>query len=121
MRLDISTSKPGSDQDVEAAKKAYLLAQITLEEVGLGTSDDDPESGATLASEKKRRKSASFYLSFLSLNIMTFIVSLDATTLSVAIPVRLFPVDFYVSRTYWQQVLMKSTKGHSHRTRRHDT
>lgn len=36
------------------------------------------------------KKPFSFYLAFLALNISTFIVSLDATALSVAIPVRAF-------------------------------
>ena len=34
------------------------------------------------------KKPYSFYLAFLGLNVMVFIVTLDATTLSVAIPVR---------------------------------
>lgn len=39
--------------------------------------------------EKSPRKTLSFYMTFLALNISTFIVSLDATALAVAIPVRL--------------------------------
>jgi hypothetical protein len=93
MLLEMSTSTTGLKQNVEAAaEKSGHPTQITEVEIESSMSDDDPESGATLASKKMQKKSAAFYLSFVSLNIMTFIVSLDATTLSVAIPVRLVPL-----------------------------
>lgn len=50
------------------------------------------EYGTSAAAPKKP---LSFHLSFLALNIMVFIVSLDATTLAVAIPVG-FLVSFAV-------------------------
>lgn len=37
---------------------------------------------------RKKKKSLSFFLAFIALLLMVFLVSLDATTLAVAIPVR---------------------------------
>jgi hypothetical protein len=48
----------------------------------------DPLPSAEPAIEAEAtKKPLSFYLSFLALNLMVFIISLDATALNVAIPV----------------------------------
>lgn len=54
-----------------------------------------PESGQPVMSQLQNeditrgsKKSLSFYLSFLALNVTVFIVSLDLTALAVAVPVR---------------------------------
>lgn len=59
------------------------LASLALE-----TSED---------SQSPPKKTLSFHLSFLSLNILVFIVSIDATALGVAIPVRLRLSSSFVS------------------------
>ena len=51
------------------------------------TSDSDASGQPTTLPPPNPPKSLSFHMSFLALNIMVFIVSLDATILAVAIPV----------------------------------
>lgn len=46
----------------------------------------DPEAGQ----QSRKRKPLSFFLAFIALLLMVFLVSLDATTLAVAIPVILY-------------------------------
>lgn len=48
-------------------------------------------------SQSPLKKTLSFHLSFLSLNILVFIVSIDATALGVAIPVSLRLSSSFVS------------------------
>lgn len=50
----------------------------------------DPERGQ----QGRKRKPLSFFLAFIALLLMVFLVSLDATTLAVAIPVTLYIVHF---------------------------
>lgn len=65
----------------EAAPQVLLVSQIQ----GEGDTDD------ALDLEASKKKPLAFHLSFLALAIMVFVVSLDATTLAVAIPVA-FPL-----------------------------
>jgi hypothetical protein len=63
--------------------------------------DDVPSSPATPPArvhpeqpiDRSPPKTLSFYLSFLSLNLLVFIVSVDATALGVAIPVRMYQIE----------------------------
>lgn len=48
----------------------------------------------------KAKKPLSFYMAFLALNICVLLVSLDATALSVAVPVSSIPPAIYIPRTY---------------------
>lgn len=48
----------------------------------------DPEAGQ----QSRKRKPLSFFLAFIALLLMVFLVSLDATTLAVAIPVHLYTI-----------------------------
>lgn len=61
----------------------------------LETGAEQATDGSTTpgAAPPPNKKPFSFYMSFLALNIMVFIVSLDATVLAVAIPVA-FPKIF---------------------------
>lgn len=51
-----------------------------------------PSSDLESGQQGRKRKPLSFFLAFIALLLMVFLVSLDATTLAVAIPVTLYTV-----------------------------
>lgn len=74
------TSQP--DQPLQVIGKPLSLSD---QPVSLGQEQMPPKNGG------KAKKPLSFYMTFLALNICVFLVSLDATALSVAVPVSSTP------------------------------
>jgi hypothetical protein len=76
--------------------------------------DDVPSSPATPPArvhpeqpiDRSPQKTLSFYLSFLSLNLLVFIVSVDATALGVAIPVRIYQIEEH----FWSEEQKLTTR-----------
>lgn len=69
------------------------MADTTPERATISTNETKPQKSPSITAldetgEKPTKKTLSFYLSFISLSLLVFIVSLDATALGVAIPVR---------------------------------
>ena len=81
--LRASEAAPNRGQFTPSRVNSSLRNSKALETV-----EEPVVASETGTTKKANKKPLAFYLAFLGLNIVVFIVSLDATALSVALPVR---------------------------------
>lgn len=79
-----------SDLKLEAASPLGAISDNTVASVNHDNSEEN--------TPEKTKKPLAFHLSFIALQVMSFVYSLDATTLAVAIPVRILANKTTVNR-----------------------
>lgn len=77
-----------ADPIAVSQSKSQSQSQYQSESDCLETKDEAEPTELEGGRPRRKRKPLSFFLAFISLLLMVFLVSLDATTLAVAIPVR---------------------------------
>lgn len=108
MSLPIETAPPSTEEcsdessfaDLKTRSESHCLPQSECQsecdytekrDTSNALPPNDPETGQ----QGGKKKPLSFFLAFTALLLMVFLVSLDATTLAVAIPVTLCTVNWF--------------------------